>query len=684
MRTAVVFKAGLLCLAAAVAAAGLSIAATNTNRRVDLTLSGSHRVSERTLARLRALDVPVELVIAVSRARLDPRHADRADDVLAALDAASNNLKVTLIDVTGPRGPEQYERLIERLESRNAQGRSARASGFTKTIETARTLTGDLSAFDAAATSAAKADPANAARLGEFAAFARVALRQLNETLPGPDQAGPPDVRTIGAIAEFAESLVPQFEALQTKLGEMTAAPRARSLLNETARVAAILRARAGSLAESSPPPTDLDRAAGALATGEAALLIGPDRAGGTPGLVALDLDALYPPPGRPASGSEAVTDVRTEQVVASGLTVLTDSARPIVVFLHGEPQRWVGRAGVLTGMIERMKAAGIDHAEWPVVLDDNPPDLSALNPASARPVVFVVISPNTTAASNPGIPESTPGTDRAIKVGAAIARLIDAGKPVLINLNPSVFPTFGDTDPIAALVAPLGLDVRSAGPVLRVVGTAMGPNTSASSRIVPDSAGPDNPVAGALRGLPIALEWALPMVATPDSGARIEPLLTIDAGDAWSESEWLNYWRTPRAQRPLLRDPPAFDPGTDDARGPFAVAAAIETKTASDAPVRIVVVGSNTWFLDQSWRAQQNVAGRPVLTNPGNPELFDAAILWLAGQDELIAPSPGARPVARIGPVSPGLLSLLRWGLIGGMPLLILCAGAGWRWARG
>ena len=43
----------------------------------------------------------------------------------------------------------------------------------------------------------------------------------------------------------------------------------------------------------------------------------------------------------------------------------------------------------------------------------------------------------------------------------------------------------------------------------------------------------------------------------------------------------------------------------------------------------RVVVVGSNTWFLDRMWQSRQTVAGRGVLTNPGNPELFDAT--WLA-----------------------------------------------------
>lgn len=710
MRTGVVIKASVFCLAAAVAAAGLSVAATNTNRRIDLTLARRHQIADRTRARLRALDVPVELVIAVDRSRLDRRDTDRVDDVLAALDAASPNFSVTSIDVTGPEGPGQFERLIERLDARDQSGKAERDALAERTRTDARALLWELTSLDAAATAAAQAsadtNAAIATRLGEFAAFARIAKGQLDGLLDTPpDAPGADPAGLTRSIIDAGAALAPQFDAMRTELADMNTPPRARMQASEVARLASTLGERTRAIAETVQPTSDLTRVTEALATGEAALLIGPVRAGGAPGLVALDLDAFFPPPQRAAleRTGEAESRVRAEQVVASGLTVLTDDERPIVVFLHGETQRWVGKAGVLSALLDRLAKAGIDYAEWPAVLDDAPPDLAALNPLGSRPVVYAVISPDSAAPSVPGNPQSQPGTARTLRVAEAVEGLIDRGAPVLLGLNPSVFPTFGEADPLGSLVARFGVRVGSNRPILSSANTTLGPRTAWDIRVIPrltsERTDDDtNPIAVAINGLPVAVEWPLPItqIADAPSASTIDALLTLDMDPAWAESDWLNYWRTPRAERPLLRDPPIFDPpaGDDpvrdtlaarDMRGPFTVAVAIESDRApSEPPARLVVVGSNTWFLDRVWQSEQEINGRRVLTNPGNPELFDAAVLWLAGRAELIAPSPAARPVARIKPISVGGKSVLRWSLIGGMPIAILGIGGLWRILRG
>lgn len=706
-------KAGVFCVAALFAAGGLSVVASNTNVRADLTLSRQHQLNERTLARLRALETPVELVVAVDRSSIGTRDADRVDDVLAALDAASDYFTVTAIDVTGPEGPDQFEALIERLDARDQQGAQLRTDAAALARKDAGTLQWDLTSLDAAATAAAQSaesSPQAAARLGEFAAYARVAKRQLDETLAAntPEQR-PDPTALVRAVASLAGTLAPQFQTIQEELGAMPVPPRARARVTEATRLTATIRERAEQLAQIAPPPTDLDRVAEALATGEAALLIGPVRTDGSPGLVSLDLDGFYPPAAAAALArtGEADARVRTEQLVAQGLTILTDDARPIVVFTHAEAQRWIGKAGVLTGLIDRLAKAGIDFAEWPVLLDENPPELLDLNPHGLRPVVYAVISPDSAAASNPraesGSPASKPGTERTMLLADALRERIDAGDPVLLGLNPSVFPTFGDDDPLAGVLAPLGVRARTDAPVLSTANAALGPATAWDMRIVPNlpaaSREAANPVAQAVEGLPFALEWPIPLERTDnaDAGTTISPLLTLDIPGAWSERDWLAYWRTPRNQRALLRDPPTFtEPDTDadpedstaqaDRRGPFTVAVTIERAPAGALarPSRVVAVGTNLWFFDRVWQSQQTLAGRGVLTNPGNPEFFDASVLWLAGRDELIAPSPQARPVARIKPISEKGLLALRWALIGGLPLAILAVGGLWRTARG
>ena len=707
MRTKTLAKAAVFTASALVAAGALSVAATNTNTRLDLTLSRQHQLNERTRARLRALETPVELVVAVDRSSIDPRDADRVDDVLAALDAASDFFTVTQINVTGEDGDKQFEALIERLEARDTAGAQQRTEVADRARKDAGTLQWDLTSLDAAATAAAQSaesSPQAAARLGEFAAYARVAKRQLDETLAAntPEQR-PDPTALVRAVASLGGTLAPQFQTIQEELGTMPVPPRARARVTEATRLAATIRERAEQLAQIAPPPTDLDRVAEALATGEAALLIGPVRTDGSPGLVSLDLDGFYPPAATAALArtGEADARVRTEQLVAQGLTILTDDARPIVVFTHAEAQRWIGKADVLTGLIDRLAKAGIDFAEWPVLLDENPPELLDLNPHGVRPVVFVVISPDSSAPTNPRAAEAGPGTKRTIALADALRERIDAGDPVLLGLNPSVFPTFSDDDPLAALLAPLGVRARTDAPVLSTANAALGPATAWDMRIVPNlrtaSRDAANPVAQAVDGLPFALEWPIPLERTDeaDAGTTISPLLTLDIPGAWSEREWLAYWRTPRNQRALLRDPPTFtEPDTDteegtaqaDRRGPFTVAVAIERAPAGSLarPSRVVAVGTNLWFFDRVWQSQQTLAGRDVLTNPGNPEFFDASVLWLAGRDELIAPSPQARPVARIKPISEKGLLALRWALIGGLPLAILAVGGLWRTARG
>jgi hypothetical protein len=674
MPPARLLRAAVFVLAIAVASASLAILGEHTNARFDLTATGRHRLDARTLARLDALDQPVEILVAVARSGLDPRARDRVDDVLGALAHASGRIRVTTIDTASPRGPAQYAELIERLEAREAPARARRALALEAIAGEANTLAGALGAMDAAAASSARADEAHAPRLLEFAAFARVAARQATEHAGTIE--GPPGVR---ALAGFAGQLEPQLSAMARELGSMTTADtEARLRLREASRLAEDLRARAAVLAraEARLGVMDLDRVAGALESGEAVLLIAPPRPE-APGLVAIDTRELFPPPevyALAGVGAEAETSARAEQFILSALSILTDPARPIVVFVHGEPRRWIDQAGVLDGLLERLARAGIDHAEWAAVIEPDPPAPDALDPTGQRPVVYCFISPNSAAGAEPDNPQGRPGTERALRVGTVLGELVARGESVLVGLNPSVFPTFGDADPILGALAPLGVRGEPGRPVLTAIATATARAASPSHRVVP--APSEHPVGASIAGLPVALEWPVPLEPGPGG----TPLLTIPAStDVWGETQWLRLWRTPRNQRSLLLDQPDFNEAQGDTRGPFTVAVAAR----SPAGGRAVVVGSNTWFLDHAWRAQQLVDGQPMLVNPGNVELFDAAVLWLAGREELIAPGPTARPVPRIRPISEGTLGVIRWSLIAGLPLGILLLGGIVRLAR-
>ena len=80
----------------------------------------------------------------------------------------------------------------------------------------------------------------------------------------------------------------------------------------------------------------------------------------------------------------------------------------------------------------------------------------------------------------------------------------------------------------------------------------------------------------------------------------------------------------------------------------------------------------------------QREVESRRVPAYPGNIELLDASVSWLANQDSMISASPQSQQLPLIPPMTEAQLGGLRWALIGGLPVLILLIGAAWRLFRG
>jgi hypothetical protein len=374
----------------------------------------------------------------------------------------------------------------------------------------------------------------------------------------------------------------------------------------------------------------------------------------------------------------------RAEQLVFTALGSLARPDRPIVVLTHAEVNQGVLQSDGLVGeMRRRLAARGIDVVEWSVVQDPAPPDTAELDPAGVRPVVFVTLSPDSTTGSG-GSPEQA-GAARSQALGRAVAGLLAAGRPVLLGANPSIFPTYGDPDPVVRAAEAWGLSVLSGRPLLSERADARQRRVLTEQRVVPT--GSTHAIAEAASGLPVLLPWAVGIDVKPVDGVHAQTLLTLDGGDAvWAEGSWLRLWQTPRAQRDVMEAPPEFDGGQDERRPSWTVGVAAQRVDASGGRTsRLVVIGSNGWMFDPiAARRGALVDGRSPLVFPGNAELFEAAVMWLAGQDELIAPSGEARPVALVQPLSPGQLAVLRWVLIAGLPTLILCGGVAHRVLRG
>lgn len=667
--------------------------------RFDVTATGQQHLAPRTLRLLETLKGPHRLVIAVDLRTVDARARTNLQDVLDAMQATSDAFHADIIDTASAGGPDQFARVVAQLADRerpqiDAQAASVRA-GVGAAEEVATSLSAELSPSLLTARDQVDASsPAGAsvrAYLDQAAASARLLARDLSDAASGsPALLDRRIARTpVPATDRAANALARALDACHADLSDQARELRVLSESQDSSdRVRQALRAllprveaqrdraalESGRLKEL--PRPDLLRAADVLERGAAALLV----AEGGAGLVAMDLEWLLPSGVWLDAADAAKSDLRgrVEDLLAASLASLTQPNRPIVVLTHGESRAIMDKAPI-NDLWQRLALRGVEVREWPV--GGKQTREAAVGPTGDRPVVYVVLAPESSAAAGA---DGNTGAQKATRLGEAVAELIGAGQGVLLSLNPSILSAFGEKDPIAASLQVLGVKASTATPLLSEVVTPQG-RLIETDRMVQGGES-DHPIAGAIRGLPTYLTWPIPMAAQPAGDAvSVWPLLSVaPQGDTWTETEWLRLRQTPREQRHLIPDPPKFDAGRDQrapAEGLWVVAVAAEQ--AGTPRRRVVVVGSNDWFIDPVTQRSVQADGRLVAQNPGNLELFEASISWLAGQDDLIAQSPAARVVAMVRPIPQRSLRNLRLALSLGPPGLVLLAGLLYRTLR-
>jgi hypothetical protein len=692
----------LLILGLAAAAVAVAVG-ERYSARVDVTSAGEQRLAPSTLAVLEqaALLGEVEIVVAVDAASLEPWARRTVRDVLDLLEHAGR-VRASEIDVGSVEGQAAYGALLGRLIEREREGidrhivavgsaaAQAEASGGQLGQRVAPgllALRDLLGGGEQAAGVASGLEQwavvvrAASTRLAEAAGAARSALAEPDPALPIPPLAQHEAAlrQVLNERSTELESLTRELEALA---GSAFGTDELRSAAQALARTAAEAR---DALARASDalgrlPRLDVLRIATALGAAEVALVIGPP---GT-GVSGIDIGTLYEPDIVASDGTRITGDVRfqAEELLASAVSTVLSAARPIVVLTHGESASILDNRQYFAGAGERMARRGIDMAEWRALREPEPPELRELDPDGTRPRVYAVLAPDSSAAARS--PDEAPGPERATAVGRAVERLIEDRAAVLLSVVPSVLPSYGEADPVAEPLAALGVDLRTGVMLLRGEASARAQELRTEFEVVPRGEG--HVVLGATSNLLTMLSYPVPIEWSGAAGVEVTPLLTVaESGSVWGETQWVRLWQTPREQRPLLPEKPRPDAGVDDTEGPWTVAAAIERTDGGAARIgRIVVVGSSGWFFDPVAARYQSTDGRVALAWPGNAELFEAAVLWLAGEDELIAQSAGARATPLVGPIEPGKLSMLRWGLIAGLPLLTLAVGVVWRLVRG
>jgi len=187
---------------------------------------------------------------------------------------------------------------------------------------------------------------------------------------------------------------------------------------------------------------------------------------------------------------------------------------------------------------------------------------------------------------------------------------------------------------------------------------------------VLNDFGGP-HPLTDSLQALDAALVPMLPVDAPGANGVQVTRILPVPTDPkSWAESDV-------NSLQGRGGGAVSFDPKTDIG-GPLYAGAVAERK---DKGGRLVVVGcarfpANFLIALPDQKVYER-SGREVARFPGNGELFTNSVFWLAKMDKMIALSPSALDTPRIRPMSLGMLTFWRVGvLLIGMPLLALVSG--------
>jgi ABC-type uncharacterized transport system involved in gliding motility auxiliary subunit len=143
----------------------------------------------------------------------------------------------------------------------------------------------------------------------------------------------------------------------------------------------------------------------------------------------------------------------------------------------------------------------------------------------------------------------------------------------------------------------------------------------------------------------------------TPPQGETVTPLAQ-SSEQSWGETSLTT-----------LNAGVRYDAGKD-APGPLDIAISVEKDAPNGAKARLIVSGNARFAIDSA------------ITNFANLDFFVNSVNWLAQDEQLIAIRPTA-PTQRTLNVPPGSAQLLSFGVVGGLPLLVLALGTVVWWRR-
>jgi hypothetical protein len=674
--------------------------ATRAPVRFDMTATRAQSLSERTKRIVANLTAPREIVVVADTGAVSPGVWQRATDVLDTFARAGDMLRVTVIDVNDAGALDEYALLLERLATMYGPELERHVGVVGAAAEACAPLAAGAEALGESLQRAAQALPPDlpqGEQLEGQAAVARLRAGELRRAGQGAGQAlgraiagtAVPQVdiakaelaAPLGAFAEEQSLLVEALDQFARTLNQReqpgeaevrAASDAARALRDEAARRTDELE-RLGTLR--------LLSIVRAVEAQNAVIVISETDAR------AVRFDSLFPAQETIDEFGGSTADIRFvgEDLIATALASLAAETQPALVLAHSLPTRLLDESGLpranesglqIVGLVNRLSLRGIDVVEWPVALSEEAPPAVVRLGAGDRPVVWCIVGV---------VAVTADAAARSATLFQLVQELVEEGEDLLICASPSTLPGVGEPDPLVRpLAEAFGITVDTGRPLLERTTSPSGPVVSPSVAL--RTSGSDHPIGRAVSGLVTELPWPTPMTIAETPGVGAWPVLMIpDSDDAWGEARWLDFWSIPQDRRERLRDPPTPDPERDNVDGPWILAAAAERSNPVDPGTqRAVVVGASGWFFDAFTQRGRIVDGRTVQVAPGNGELLELAIYWLAGRDEWIGASARSAEAPRIRPMTAGQVTALRWALIAGLPALVLAVGAAIRIARG
>ena len=639
--------------------------------RIDSTKTRAYSLSEQTQILLADLEGEWTIAIVMVEANVDRAVRRQVNEVLRRFTQTSPRITAVRIDPTDPATLDDYEALLANLRVIYKD----RIEAYEKALKQGEQAIGSFDLFlqqlagrlDTLARGVQSDDPIRG-ELDQLLGIVSLRQQQGDQVRLELEKAMREDDRPVrdyetarsllaAALSGWADELYGIARMFHRWRADPKLNPAVRAFtgwakgeMDQQAQALAVVADPLKRL-----PTMELGAIGRQIERGEAAVVVGPD------GAALIPSGQIFPQLGA-TRGANVTFDqrFRGELVIASAIRSLLVEHMPMVVFVHAQDDSLFGRreANVdLAGAVGMLDVSRYQVQEWIVTQADRP------TPRRGQAVVWVVIPPPVLERRS-----IAPAREEYALI-EAVKRLIADGEAVMLNFTPSFLHKFGQVDPWQSITPVLGLDVDTSRVVFERSRDEQGAEViQRVARITDFPRG--HPIAAAVHGLqtsfdlPIAVRSAelIPTGVRHTDIALIEP-----APHRWLETDW--------AVNPATITPPIDRTAFDE---PLPIAVAVERTHPIDGGLqRCIVIGSGGWLMSYMADLVVDAGGeRVMLVNPGNYELLLASIAWLAGQDEMIAPSAVSQQVSRLDGITPTVRTRWRWIAIVVMPGWCLMLG--------